>query len=148
MISFLKKDINCKEKMKKIYTTQSLSIECMLGKIGDWKSTQRTNFQQWKWKVTMCNSLDVPHKKYWVKRQHMIKWCLFSAWWFFAERRVGIGLDEGTRRALKCWIKFTFLDLDAVHIYMDVYFVINHGTGIYLYTLLYACYISNSNVYL
>ena len=53
-----------------------------------------------------------------------------------------IGLDEGTKRALKCWIKFTFLDLDVVHIYMDVYFVINHGTGIYLYTLLYACYIS------
>ena len=39
-------------------------------------------------------------------------------------------------------INFAFLDLDAVYIYMDVYFVINHGTGIYLYTLLYACYIS------
>ena len=106
---FLKKtEINCKEKMKKIYTTQSLSIECMLGKIGDWNSTQWTNFQQWKWKITMCNNLDVPHKKYWVKRQpHDKMMSVFSMVIFCREKggnRTGWGHKE------------SFEMLDKIHI--------------------------------
>lgn len=95
-----------------------------------------------KMKISMYNNMDVPHKKYWTKSQShekiMFVVCMVIIFWEEGGNRAGWGQPRGL---LKCWINFSFLDLDAIH--MDVYFVVNHGTDTCdLYTLLYACYTS------
>ena len=127
--------------MEKIHTRQPISIKHMLGKNSDRNSIQWNTTQQWKWKISMYNNMDIPHKKYWMKSQSHEKMMFVVSMVIIFGKRVGIGLDESTRGLLKCWINFSFLDLDAVH--MDVYLVVNHGTDTCdLYTLLYACYTS------